>query len=507
MKRFIFGNAYNLLIPDAANGRTTARLPLQVEAAIAKTPAERTALFSRDDVRIPTSVGTDDTWMRDAPLMREHNVAAGPIGRVLSTRVDGTDLHVVAEVTDPDTIAALDAGQLRGLSVSYTRDPDASGPARFRFHELSLCEQPRFEGCAVTVVASREATNKSDMYLGASGGSQVLSELFASLTAPPAPKMSSPAAAPAAAAPSSSTPASVPPPTTAPSSAPATDPQPPQKQQAAAAPPQPETPAAGEANTAATAPPPVANDDMDVDPSTAPTSSSSDLELRRTNERLKQQMELLQNMVRQNQKPNIDAVRSLFKRAIAEEGAEPGAVELPKNLSEIIESYIFSNPNLAQEKEAFVRLAHYENRLRGQITELEGAKKAGAADLRKAHAEVKRLTEENTKLQARLETGATGQPAVFGDVFGGAPARMAAGRSAKRSRNEYERGIDPFAQSLLVKNAADQPASSPSPSSSSSSSGLPQDMQTFLNQHGMLAELQGFPSEPLTHIKLPGAKY
>jgi len=165
-KRFFVGVVYNLLInDDTSQQQASAQTMSEV---MASSGGDRKRLYHHPAVRLPRNeMGRDngDAHWRDRPLLLDHgNTSFGhkSIGRIHSSRIVGDRVEVSGEVTDPDVIQRLDKGNLLSLSVGYKvedeghRNPE-TGAARQRFHvqEVSLCEKPFFEGCGITVLASK----------------------------------------------------------------------------------------------------------------------------------------------------------------------------------------------------------------------------------------------------------------------------------------------------------------------------------------------------------------
>lgn len=177
-KRFIIGVAYNLLVDDephdsnndSTNGEDQgSEVPLlQVRAS---TGNDKHALYHHKAIRLPRSEmlreNGDHHW-RDKPLLVNHR---GPVvGRINSVRIVDHNLEVSAEVTDPATMKRVDNGELGSFSVGYNAIEDSDGNKRYHIDELSLCHQPFFEGCAISVCASKDGTTDGDDAGGGGGG-------------------------------------------------------------------------------------------------------------------------------------------------------------------------------------------------------------------------------------------------------------------------------------------------------------------------------------------------
>lgn len=151
-KRFLVGIAYNLLIePGEHVGE------LQIRAASGDDEDARHRLYHDPAIRLPKEEmmrdGGDFHW-RDKPILVSHQ--GGAVGRINSTRIVDKQLHISAEVTDPDTIKRIDSGELKNFSVGYDVVTGAEGQRRFQVKEVSLCRVPFFDGCAISVVASKD---------------------------------------------------------------------------------------------------------------------------------------------------------------------------------------------------------------------------------------------------------------------------------------------------------------------------------------------------------------
>lgn len=457
-KRFIVGVAYNLLIGDDEQRAAAGAGTLDVRAAAGSVDA----VYRQADVRIPHSVGADDAWMAGAPLHLSHRAELGAVGRVLSSRVRGDRVEVVAEVTHPDVIRRLDAGALRGLSVNYTVDTSRRGRDRYTFHELSVCETPHFAGCEIQVLAARDLPeapgNKHGSYLDARARDPA-SRLFA--PPPPARSMASSPSAPAPADPMDVDVAK------GAAAAPA-------KAAAAAAAPAPATPAPP-APAAAAAPP------------AEPSLAAQLQDMQRQNAEIARELKLTRELMQANQRPHIVKTQQFFQGVLAPEGADPAAHELPPVLRHMVEN-AFGSPELKEVAETFIKMNHHVEALRERAAAGEAERKSAQSELRKAHAEAKQAAEERDRLVKQLQDNPYGHPPAISDVFGLPPSS-----SLKRGR-----GADSHAASALVGVRA-----------SADGAGAAAAVRKIFGPpdlDDMLAQLQGLPAEPLHAIREPFAK-
>jgi hypothetical protein len=161
-KLFIVGIAYNMVIDSALpDGREA----VDVKAADGRLPTPtgkettdeeaRRRLYTHDQVRLPRSMLKAGWHITGTSLMVEHGNLAefgdARVGYVTDTRVVGKNLEISATVTNPSAIAMVNDGRLRHLSVGYTVDANRS----FDLREVSLCNEPFFKGCDITVTASK----------------------------------------------------------------------------------------------------------------------------------------------------------------------------------------------------------------------------------------------------------------------------------------------------------------------------------------------------------------
>lgn len=221
-KRFFVGVAYNLLIDRAAGGdhgggaaggvgagpnRQGPQTP-SLAQIMASSGHDRQKLYHHPAIRLPrTEMGRDngDAHWRDRPLLLDHGnmpeYGKRPVGRILSSRIVQDRVEISGEVTDPSVIAKLDAGKFKSLSVGYqvkegpaaqiqgaaaggggggsspTGHTAEGRPYSFHVEEVSLCEVPFFDGCAIKVLASDANTAGEGGSAGQSGSPSLLPSL------------------------------------------------------------------------------------------------------------------------------------------------------------------------------------------------------------------------------------------------------------------------------------------------------------------------------------------
>lgn len=108
--------------------------------------------------------------LRGKPICREHDPDV-VLGHIHIEDLDESgDLRVAARIyTDTDegreALAQLERGELNGLSVGYTTNmiQGTRNVASKSFNELTLTREPFFEGCRVTVQASKSVQEKKNL--------------------------------------------------------------------------------------------------------------------------------------------------------------------------------------------------------------------------------------------------------------------------------------------------------------------------------------------------------
>ena len=90
------------------------------------------------------------------PLLVEHDRGA-LAGRVLASWEGRRgELRVAGVVDEPETIAAVRSGAMRGLSLGTGVTTDTDGNTIMKSHdELSLCAEPRRGGCYIDTLDGR----------------------------------------------------------------------------------------------------------------------------------------------------------------------------------------------------------------------------------------------------------------------------------------------------------------------------------------------------------------
>ena len=157
-KRFLVGIAYNLLIEPGSH-RDEVQLS-EVRASNGEGDA-RHRLYHDPLIRLPRDEmmrdGGDFHW-RNKPILVNHG--GSPVGRINSCRIVDGRVEISAEVTDPAAIKRVDDGDLGSFSVGYDVRASADGKKRhFDVKEVSLCHEPFFEGCTISVVASKHGSH------------------------------------------------------------------------------------------------------------------------------------------------------------------------------------------------------------------------------------------------------------------------------------------------------------------------------------------------------------
>lgn len=125
---------------------------------------DRDQLYNDPAIRLSEADLQRFKSLKGKPICREHdpNVV---LGHIHSYDVDSADGHlrVMARIfTDTEdgrqAAAQLERGELNGLSVGYTTNMvlGTTKVASKTFNELTLTEEPFFEGCQVTVQASKK---------------------------------------------------------------------------------------------------------------------------------------------------------------------------------------------------------------------------------------------------------------------------------------------------------------------------------------------------------------
>ena len=113
---------------------------------IADLSSEEIRELERNEARnMGNGAGTD--------LLVEHDHAAR-VGRVdASWQGRNGELRVAGTVNDPETIARVRAGDLRGLSLGTGVTQTITGKPLMRTQdELSLCDEPRRGGCYIDTI-------------------------------------------------------------------------------------------------------------------------------------------------------------------------------------------------------------------------------------------------------------------------------------------------------------------------------------------------------------------
>lgn len=112
-----------------------------------------------------------------APICVEHDSGAGPVGSVRHSWISterGRGLHIVGRVSTKtergrEVAKKLLNGHFKGLSVGYGMGltNNSRGTANLTskiFREISLCKEPFFDRCRISVAASKEKATKDPTY-------------------------------------------------------------------------------------------------------------------------------------------------------------------------------------------------------------------------------------------------------------------------------------------------------------------------------------------------------
>jgi hypothetical protein len=129
-------------------------------------PAAREAFYNDPAVKLSEADLDDIDGATGAPLCVEHN-QKDVVGHVHhSWRAEGQCLEIIGRIPLNTTrgkqiVADIQCGKYKGFSVGYSTDlhPETGDVLCKRFNEISLVEEPFFEGCNLTVgvMASKNA--------------------------------------------------------------------------------------------------------------------------------------------------------------------------------------------------------------------------------------------------------------------------------------------------------------------------------------------------------------
>ena len=157
-KVFICGIAYNILTTqDEADHADAGVLTFDISASQMTEDEHRDMIYHHNAVRIPAPVARDlDAKFKGLPMYVAHDTSGSPVGTVLSSDVRGDQIFISAEITDAATIARMKGNELNSLSIGYSANLKRTGIDRYTLNEVSVCNTPRFEGCDITVMASRD---------------------------------------------------------------------------------------------------------------------------------------------------------------------------------------------------------------------------------------------------------------------------------------------------------------------------------------------------------------
>lgn len=212
--RYVMGIAYRHLIDDDGRPR---KMSVQASHAleILNAPDDRVdtkvraqarhQLYHDPSVRLQKSVAERHS-LAGYPIYREHDRSAPPIGEILHSHVDGSELRIFARISDPAVVADIDAGTLPDFSIGYDFAFDALGHLETPIKEVSLTQRGFFDGTRVLGVCAHNGGsgggaaaggNKSAQYIERAGplGSHSAVGTFRTqhlLVDPPSAAMSTP---------------------------------------------------------------------------------------------------------------------------------------------------------------------------------------------------------------------------------------------------------------------------------------------------------------------------
>ena len=127
--------------------------PLSIRGVAHPPPPRRGGRANRADL---TSAEIDSTNLAGKPLLCEHD-SADRVGTVLASWKgrDGS-LRVAANVEEPQAIAQVKRGELRGLSLGTSMILGEDGNVAFRGQdELSICEEGKRPGTWIDTMDGR----------------------------------------------------------------------------------------------------------------------------------------------------------------------------------------------------------------------------------------------------------------------------------------------------------------------------------------------------------------
>jgi hypothetical protein len=171
--RFIWGTAYNRLLSSPASTSVVVNISAAKELSInaqhiiqqsrqsgrPMTLKEREIVYNDPAMRLEVGEVESIGRLQNKPIKDNHSQRT--VGSIVDGfMVDKSTIRVLGEVTDPETIAKIDAGIYRGLSVGYGRSISGETVDGLDFYEVSVCPTPFFDGCDILVSASREGSSE-----------------------------------------------------------------------------------------------------------------------------------------------------------------------------------------------------------------------------------------------------------------------------------------------------------------------------------------------------------
>lgn len=157
----IKGIAYNMLIPKES---ATRKLKNSTKSLISLM-CNKSGVIQMDSVR--AEMYKDNAVRITDEEARNMNFEGGAIndshgrkvGAVTDHWVKNSQLSISARVDDPETIEKIKSGKYRSFSVGYTinRDTNTDEVISKEFKEISVCENPIFEGCTFEVMCSKDS--------------------------------------------------------------------------------------------------------------------------------------------------------------------------------------------------------------------------------------------------------------------------------------------------------------------------------------------------------------
>lgn len=160
--RYVWGVAYDMLNDQTQVTIQAAKMSPEALDIINQckknnapfTLKQREVIYNDKAVRLKPSDIERGNFLRNQPICDTHK---HKVGHIVESLIQGTEVKVLAAITDPAAIKSVDSGEYTGFSIGYTFNNNQGEVDNIQVHEVSICKTPFFDNCRIQVAAAKDS--------------------------------------------------------------------------------------------------------------------------------------------------------------------------------------------------------------------------------------------------------------------------------------------------------------------------------------------------------------